>query len=164
MKSFLGVASILLMMAVSAYASQTGDSMKIDFTGRLITRTACTVNNNQMISVFFGNVAINKVATGNVIQALSYSLDCGMATTGNTVQMTINATSVPSDSAAMNSSMPGLWMRFLNEGGAQPLGKPFNVADWHNPPKLEIQLVKDPSVALEASNFTGVATLIAEYF
>lgn len=146
------------------FAAQTGDSMDITFTGHLMGRRACTVNNDQVITVSFGTVAINKVATGETSQSISYSLNCSGASESNSVEMTVKATPVVGHSATMAASQSGLWVTFLNEGQEQALNTAFAVADWHNPPKLDVRLDKDPSVELQAATFTATATLMAEYF
>ncbi|EGT3573383.1 fimbrial protein [Citrobacter amalonaticus] len=146
------------------FAAQTGDSIDISFTGHLMGRKACTVNNNQVINVVFGTVAVNKVATGTITQPINYSLNCSGATESNSVEMTIKATPVAGHSATMAASQPGLWVTFLNEGLEQTLNTPFSVADWHNPPKLDIRLDQDPDSELQAATFTATATLMAEYF
>ncbi|WP_432225803.1 fimbrial protein [Enterobacter wuhouensis] len=146
------------------FAAQTGDSMAISFTGHLMGRRACTVNNNQVINVAFGTVAVNKVAAGAVTQPVNYSLNCSGASETNSVEMTIKAIPVSGHSTTMEASQPGLWVTFLNESQEQMLNVPFSVADWHNPPKLNIRLDKNPDIELQAATFTAIATLNVEYF
>lgn len=146
------------------FAAQTGDSMTIAFTGHLMGRRACTVNNNQVINVAFGTVAVNKVAIGEVIKNVDYTLNCAGASESNSVEMTLSAVSLGGHPASMASSQAGLWITFLNEGAEQNLNAPFVIADWRNPPKLEFKLEKDPALELQAAAFTATATLKAEYF
>ena len=146
------------------FAAQTGDSMDIAFTGHLMGRRACTVNNDQVITVSFGTVAINKVDTGTIIQPVNYSLNCSGASESNSVEMTVKATPVAGHSATMAASQSGLWVTFLNEGQEQVLNTAFAVVDWHNPPQLDIRLDKNPDVELQAATFTATATLMTEYF
>ncbi len=159
------LASVLFFLHVNvALASQTGDTMSIDFTGRLINRKPCTINNGEVINITFGNVSINKVATGHITQPLNYNLDCPGATSSNTIQMTIKATPVLGDSAAMESSSTGLWLKFMNNGEPQNLNVPFSIEDVNALPKLDIELEKNPASELHADAFTGTATLMAEFF
>ena len=154
----------LLMASCAAQAATlVGDSITVNFTGHLTNRSPCTVGDDKVIEVPFGNVGVNKVDTGQFIQTVPYTLECGSAAAGDTVKMKILATPVAAENSAMASSVNGLWIRFLKDDARQPLNEEFDVPDWHNPPKLEIQLAKDPAVDLTAAAFTATATLTAEY-
>lgn len=145
-------------------AAQTGDTLSITFTGRLNNHKPCVVNNNQDINVAFGNVNIARVSTDHITHAMDYSLDCSGTQASNTVEMTIKAIPVTGDTAAIASNIPGLWLRFIKDGKPQDLNASFIVTDWQSPPRLEIELEKDPAVELQAAEFSGTATLISEYF
>ncbi|AZV05978.1 fimbrial protein [Enterobacter sp. N18-03635] len=161
----LSLASVLFSTQMNmALALQTGDSMSISFTGRLINRKPCTINNGAVINVSFGNVNIDKVATEHITQPLDYTLACPGSTSSNTIQMTIKATPVTGDPAAMGSSATGLWLKFMNNGKPQNLNIPFDVKDINDLPNLEIELEKNPASELHAEAFTGTATLMAEFF
>lgn len=155
---------LLCAQTNTVFAAQTGDTMSITFTGRLNNHKPCVVNNNQDINVAFGNVNINKVSTDHITQSMDYSLDCSGSQAGNTVEMTIKATPVTGDTAAIASNIPGLWLKFIKDGQPQDLNEAFTVADWQSTPTLEIELEKDPAVELEAAAFSATATLMSEYF
>lgn len=161
---FLIVSVIASTFHISVNAAQTGDSLAISFTGRLFVHKECIINDNKLITVDFGSVGVNKVGTGEAVKAVDYSISCVGSSETNSIQMTIKATPVPGYPNEFPASISGLRIKILNEGQIQELNKPFSIADWRNPPKLEVQLDKDPEVTLEAANFSGTATLMAEYF
>ncbi len=127
-------------------------------------RRSCMVNENKIIYIDFGSVGLKKISTKEAIKPIDYVLNCSGANEANSVEMTLKAISIPGHPATMQASQLGLWLTFINSENEQNLNESFSVRDWHNPPKLEIRLDKDPSVALQATSFTAVATLIAEYF
>lgn len=146
-----------------AVSNQIGDSVKVAFTGRLQLVTPCTISNDQLITVEFGNVAVNRVDSGNYTQTVEYTLDCGSAGSGNTVSMVFKATPVPSDAAAFASSAPGLWVKVLKDGQPLELNKAFSIANPESPPKVQVQLVRDPASELSAGGFSAIGTLMADY-
>lgn len=157
-------ACLPVLIAFDVNAAQTGDSMTVNFTGRLTGRRACTINDDKTIVVDFGKVGLKKVGTSEAIKTIDYTLDCTGMNDTHSLEMTIKATPISGHNSTMASSVSGLWVTFMKEGQAQALNTPFTVTDWHNPPKLDIQLDKDPAVELEAAAFSATATLMAEYY
>lgn len=152
-----------IFYSLSVAAENKGDSLNISFTGRLITSTVCTVNSNKNMVVAFGEVGVNKVASGQYVKDIPYTLDCGAANASNKVRMTIKAVPVTGDNTAIATSSPGLWVKFLKDGIGVEINNEFAVDDWRNPPLLQLQLEKDPAVELHADNFTATATIVADY-
>lgn len=143
---------------------QTGDSVDVRFTGRLQAMTPCSINNNGPVTVAFGNVGINKVDSGQYLRKMEYRLDCGSATSSNTVLMSFTTTTpVVTDSAAISSNIPGLWVKILKDGAPLELGKEFQIPDPQVQPKIEVQLIKDPTTDLVEGGFKATGTLLAEY-
>lgn len=156
--------SLIGLQVPELCAVQTGDSMNITFTGHLMVRRSCTVNNDQVINVAFGTVAADDVPTGEIVKPVDYTLNCVGVRENNSVEMTIKASAVNGHPATMSASQSALWVTFLNDGQEQPLNTPFVVPDWKNPPKIDIRLDKDPDQGLRTAAFTATATLMAEYF
>lgn len=110
-------AAVTIMTQTPASANQVGDRVTYAFTGKLIAASACTVNNNKIIDVPFGNVGINKLTNGtDYTQNISWTLECGSLTDSNTLQMIIKATPESWDQKAMSSSVTGLGIRILKDG------------------------------------------------
>lgn len=147
-----------------AAEGQTGDSVELTFGGRLQAMTSCSINNDGPVTLAFGNVGINKVDSGLYLRQLNYILDCGAATASNTVLMSFTTTTpVASEPAAISSNIPGLWMKILKDGVPLELGKEFQVADPQNPPKIEVQLMRESGTNLSEGAFKATGTLVAEY-
>lgn len=143
---------------------QKGDSVDFTFSGRLQAMTPCSINSDGPVTVAFGNVGITKVDSGRYLQQMNYILDCGTATSSNTVLMSFTTTTpVATDTAAIASDIPGLWVKILKDGIPLELGKEFQVADPQVPPKIEVQLIKDPTMDLIEGAFKATGTLVAEY-
>lgn len=165
----LSVALLLAGFAVlpgESYAGdgQVGDSIDYTFSGRLQAWTPCTFNNGGPITLEFGNVGISKVDSGQYLRELKYTLECGSATSSNTVIMVFTTTTpVATDSASISSDIPGLWVKILKDGAPLELGKEFQVADPQSPPKIEVQLIRDSGTDLIEGAFKATGTLVAEY-
>lgn len=143
---------------------QTGDSVDFTFTGRLQAMTPCSINNDAPVSVKFDNVGINKVESGQYLRQMDYTLDCGSATSSNTILMSFTTTTpVATEPAAISSDIPGLWVKIFKDGSPLELGKEFQISDTHAPPKIEVQLIKDPTTDLIEGGFKATGTLVAEY-
>lgn len=160
-----GLAALLLALCVpGAIAAQKGDSISYTFTGRLVAQSFCSVNNDQPIEVPFGNVGINKVASGQYIQSIDYSLVCKGAPVGATVDLMVqSAQPAVWDARAVATDVPGLGIHILNAGSPLALNTPLTV-DPDSPPQLQAQLVADPSTALVARAFSATSTLLASYY
>ncbi|EOZ7472401.1 fimbrial protein [Enterobacter hormaechei] len=157
------LSGVVLIISASAAAVQTGDSVNFNFTGHLVQRSYCTVNNDQVINVPFGNVGVNKVDSGEYIQDIDYQLNCKGLAAGSTVNMMIRATPTSWDSHAAVTDVIGLGVRFLKEGQAIELNKAITV-DPDSSPHLQVQLVKDPQTSLAEQQFTATGTLLASYY
>jgi len=163
-KYYAGLPVLLaLLLAPGAVAQQVGDKMQVAFKGHLMPAiTACQVNKDQTITAEFNNVGINKVASGQYILPLKYSLEkCDGA--ANTIKMMLKATANGLDAATMSTSVAGLGVKVLKDGQPLALNQYFTIADGQKPPQLQVQLVKDPAITLKESAFTATGTLLAEY-
>lgn len=143
-------------------AKTNGDSTNYSFSGRLIDSTPCTVNNDQIIDVSFGKVAIGKVDTGQYIKNINYTLDCHGAASNATVKMKLSATAAGWDSSAITTNVTGLGVHILNNCNAIKLNTDIAVTP-DTPLQLQAQLVKDPTATLAGQDFVATGTLTAEY-
>lgn len=161
----IGSAAVILLTLFigPVKATRTGDHLDYLFKGHLVQQNLpCSVNDGKVITISFGNVSISKVADGQYLQAINYTLDCGSATSSNTVSMTMKATSTDWDVQAMASSVAGLGIRILNSGDPIDLNSAINI-DPGAPPTLQAQLVTAASAQLKEQEFTAGGTLMAEY-
>ncbi len=157
------VGLLLLLLGIQlAQAKSTGDDVKFSFEGRLqAIRTACQITNGkgEMIETVFGNVGINKVASGQYIKPLDYQLsNCGSGS--NAIFMTFKAIPSGFDETAISTNVNGLGVKILKDGQPLKLNETFKIVD---APQLQVQLVKDPAITLQAIPFTAIGTLVVEY-
>lgn len=154
---------LCLVLITGAEAEQKGDSVNFHFTGRLVQQSFCTINNDGIIDVPFGNVGVNRVSSGEYVQDLDYTLVCQGATANTSVNMMILAAPAVWNIQATQTSVTGLGVRFLSENEAIDLNTALTIDPTH-PPHLQAQLVSDPQANLTAQAFTATGTLLASYY
>lgn len=160
---FIKAIFLIIMGTCFCYATQTGDSKLISFQWRMVQTIPCAINGEQPVIVSFGNVGISKIDTGRYVQDLSYSLNCGGATSKDNVLMFIKANPTTWDAKAIATDVTGLGAQVLKDGSPLELNAYISIPDPASPPALQIQLVKDPNVTLTDQPFTATGTLIVEY-
>ncbi|HFT3223645.1 TPA: fimbrial protein [Klebsiella pneumoniae] len=153
----------LAFICTAALAKQTGDAMSYSFSGRLIGVTQCKINNDKPVEVHFGKVGIAKIDKGTYVQDINYTLDCGSATSDNTVTLSIKATPALWDPKAIASSAEGLGVYILKDGEPIELNTDIKIDDPNMPTKLRAKVLKDPKVNLTEQDFTVVGTIVVEY-
>lgn len=151
-----------LLYNAAANATQTGDSYKFKLTGKLVTSSRCTVNNDQPITVDFGNVGVTKVASGQYIKDIQYTLVCKGATDASTVTMALEATAAGWDPKAMSTDVSDLGVYILKDGQPMSLNSPVAIASG-NTPMLQAQLTQKTNSTLPEKKFTSSGTLVVEY-
>lgn len=158
-------AIITLFLNVSpAMSAQTGDSVTYNFTGTYLLTTPCTISNDEVLNIPFGNVGISKVDGSNYIQSIPYLVNCKGATDDSPVRLMVTGTAATYDTAALVTSADGLGIRIqadgkpmkINEALTTTLGALQAVA-------LTAVPVKDPDKELSEQSFSATATLTAEY-
>ncbi|WP_449567274.1 fimbrial protein [Lelliottia nimipressuralis] len=163
LKGVAMLAAAAIIPPALATSNQTGDTVTYSFKGVLQAMTPCQVNGDQVIEVPFGNVGINKVESGIYIKDINYTLNCGSAGASNTILMTLRAPTVGASDSAIDTGVPGLWATFTKDDQPLSLNKEFKVDDGQNPPRLRVQLVKDPNTDFTEGSFSISATLTANY-
>jgi len=135
----------------------------INFSGALIERTECVVNNNRVIDIDFGlNVGVGKVDGINYRKNINYILDCTSAGPGGGLGLVISGPVFTYDSSAIETSNTDLGVKFLLGDKPITLDKRIEI----NPaslPKLDVVLIKRPGSVLKAGSFYASATLLAMY-
>ncbi|ELY2794286.1 fimbrial protein [Cronobacter dublinensis] len=148
----------------SSYAEQTGDNVVVNFEGIFIISTTCTVDNDQVIDVNFGDVGVNKVDGNNYKQAIPYSIDCKGANDNSPVDLMMSGTAVSFDNAAVKTSVSGLGIQIQLNGQPMQLNKPFHttLAAVQSLSMSGVP-VKEAATVLTEQPFTATATLTANY-
>lgn len=125
----------------------------------------CKISEGGKIDINFGErVGVKKVDGVNYRMLLPYSIRCEPGATKD-LDLTLTLISrrpTGYDSAAIQTNLPNLGIRVLQDGQPFTLNKPL-VIDLSNPPQLEAVPVKTPGATLTEGAFMATATLRAEY-
>lgn len=156
------VLTLALLLSMSLNAEQKGGSYTFKLTGKLVKITWCKVNNDQPVNVSFGNVGIKKVASGQYIQDIDYSLVCNNVTDAATVEMTLKATAQSWDNMAMATDIGDLGVRVIKDGQPMKFNEPISISPGVTP-KLQAQLVQKTGATLPESTFKATGTLVVDY-
>ncbi|MND56852.1 hypothetical protein D3C80_479690 [compost metagenome] len=155
---------MLLAVISTGRAEQTGDSLNISFQGTFILSSPCTVSNDEVIDVSFGNIRVNGVNGKDNTQVIPYSVDCHGAPDDSPLQLTIIGTEESYDDAALTTSADGLGLQIQANGQAMRLNKPLSTTLGElSSLTLTAVPVKDTAKTLTEQPFTATATLIAQY-
>ncbi|WP_449554838.1 fimbrial protein [Lelliottia amnigena] len=155
---------MLLAVISTGRAAQTGDSLNITFQGKFILSTPCTVSNDKVIDVSFGNISVNGVNGKDNAQVIPYSVDCHGASDDSPLDLTITGTPESYDDAALTTSADGLGLQIQANGQAMKLNKPLSITLGElSSLTLTAVPVKDTAKTLTEQPFTATATLIAQY-
>lgn len=159
-----GMCCLLASVGNIAMAAQSGDSLSVTFTGTFNMVSPCTINNDEVIDVYFGNIGIDKVDGINYIQDIPYTVECNGAADDTAMQLSINGSAATFDDAAVVTNAEGLAIQFQENGQPLALNKPLSMSLGALPTvKLRAVPVKAPSAILSAQVFTAVATLAVSY-
>ncbi|MGL4429830.1 MAG: fimbrial protein [Silvania sp.] len=145
-------------------AVQTGDVVTYNFTGTFVVSTPCTINNDQVMTIPFGNVGVKKVNGVDYMQPIPYTVDCHGAPDNSPLNLMVSGVATSYDNAAVPTSAEGLGIRIEANGQPMPLNKALSTTLGSvSLMTLTAVPVKDPSKELTEQPFTAVATLTAEY-
>lgn len=147
-----------------AGATQSGDNVSVNFQGEFTMATACTIKNDQVIDVAFGEVGVNKVDGTNYKQIIPYTVDCQGATDNSPLSLMMSGAAENYDEAAVTTSADGLGIRIEANGQPMPLNKPLNttLGDLQSLTLTAVP-VRDPVKTLSEGIFSATATLTANY-
>jgi type 1 fimbria pilin len=159
----------------------------VTFTGTLNGPPPCTIDSGNTIEVDFGDVGTNRVDGMNYRRGVAYTINCqrppcttdsgwevdfeGLTLIGGTarincdprvLKLSINGTATTFDGSAVQTSVPELGIRVLQNNVPFLLNTPLEIS-LSSPPVLEVVPVKRQGVTLAPARFTAVATLLAEY-
>lgn len=149
-----------LLMAVSS-SLFAADNML--FRGTLIEPPPCTIDDGGMVDVDFGErVGVNRVDGVKYLKALDYRITCEPGVTGLDMTLTLTGLQTGYDAAAVQTDLPDLGIRVLQNGKPFTLNIPLGI-DPKNPPMLEAVPVKTPGATLTEGAFVATAMLKAEY-
>lgn len=159
-----GLCLLLLSSLTNCFAAQTGDQVSYDFKGTFVLSTPCTVNDDEVINVNFGNVGVTHVDGIAFSQPIPYTVNCHGAVDNSPLKLTISGTAENFDEAAVTTSAEGLGIQIQANGIPLKLNQPLSTTlGAISSLKLTAVPVKDPLKELTEQPFTATATLTADY-
>ncbi|UAN45366.1 fimbrial protein [Serratia sp. JSRIV001] len=154
---------VVLLLTGSCFSPALLAAGNVLFRGTLIEAPVCTINDNHIVDVNFGDkVGVNKVDGVNYLTTIDYFITCGQGGTGFDMTLTLIGNKTTYDDAAIKTDHADLAIKVLQNGKPFSLGKPVPI-DPRNPPKLEAVPIKAPGSTLTGGVFLATATLEANY-
>ncbi|WP_158263873.1 fimbrial protein [Serratia sp. Nf2] len=161
---FSGIAAVLCMGMLNLEPAQ---AVNVKFNGTLVEQPTCTLNDGKDISVDFANVVINKIdGVAYKKMEIPYSVSCsGGSPNAGDLKVKLSFAPVSwGDGKPLQSSLPNLGLRITQgTGDTTYVSDTKLIIDAANPTKLYAVPIARPSTILVGANFTGTATLTAEY-
>lgn len=138
----------------------------ITFKGRLVSLPPCSISNDALIDVDFGDsIGVNTVDGANYKKKINYSVTCTQsAPVGSSLILMLkgNPANYDSEKASINTNKNGLGIKFYLGGQAFKLDTKVKI-NVNSLPTLEAVPIKNPSVDLTQGFFESTGTLLAEY-
>jgi type 1 fimbria pilin len=153
--------SLLLLMIFSHYSY----GVEVEFTGNLIDSPPCIINQDNDITVDFGNnLAIPLIDGVKYKKNIDYFLDCSSAQSSD-LKMKLSGSPATFDSDLLKvneSNHDSLGIKLLVNGSGMAINQTINFNSL-SPPVLEVVPIKDSSGTLTTGEFSSFATLAIEY-
>ncbi len=156
-KSTLMISLLILVSNNIALAN----NMKLH--GILLEPPACTIQDDNVIDVFFGkNVGIHRVDGINYTQEVDYKLVCAANSKGWVLGLSVIGPQSNFDSAALQTNVNNLAIRLTQNGKPFEINKRIAITPTTQP-SLKAVPIKRPGSDLPEGAFSVTATLLAEY-
>ncbi|WP_058914530.1 fimbrial protein, partial [Entomohabitans teleogrylli] len=136
----------LLPLAGICASSYTLADATVNFRGTLIEAPPCVVNNDNMITVNFGNEIMTTRVDGSDKKPIEYELDCSNAVSSSQ-KVRISGTVASFDPTALAGGKTGLGIALYNGNTRLTPGTWVNFID-PNKPNLSAALIKQNGVTL----------------
>ncbi|WP_187181541.1 fimbrial protein [Serratia nevei] len=155
------------MACMGLLAMVPAQAVKVNFTGKLVEQPVCTLNDGKDISVDFANVVINKIdGVAYKKMEIPYSVSCSGGSE-NAGDLKVNLSFAPvswGDGKPLQSSVGNLGLRITQGAGDTTYVSDTKlIINAANPTKLYAVPIARPGTMLVGADFTGNATLTAEY-
>ena len=122
----------------------------------------CHVNNDRLIEVHFGNVAVNKVDGQNYEKKIDYSIRCDGEDTVDNLMLSVNGAASVFDDSVLQTTVMDLGIKIYQNGQMLRINEPLEI-DPQNPPELTAIPVQKNGAVLTAQDFKVTATLLVNY-
>ncbi|WP_315139365.1 fimbrial protein [Achromobacter marplatensis] len=158
--------AVTLVLAPASRSLAQSDSSKkqirIDISGTIRAKVPCIINDNQPISIPFGDVQITRIDGQYKMTVIPYTLDCKragsyalkMKISGDSADFNTNLLSIPTQSSLGIALKRGTTNIALNDWFS------LNPA---SPPTLQAVLVAHGTGEITGGEFSASATMVVDY-
>lgn len=153
---------VSVALAAATFAAETPPMFTITVNVDVV-KTPCVINDNQMITVNFGDELYRTMIDGEHYKMLiPYTLDCANASSADLKYMIDAAPASFGNNDVIQTNIPDLGVSVLEND------QPVALSTWKNfsatqQPELYAVLEKKTDVTLGTGKFTAVATLLIAY-
>ncbi|MGO2367045.1 MAG: fimbrial protein [Serratia sp. (in: enterobacteria)] len=155
------------MLCMGLLAVGPAQAVTVKFMGKLVEQPTCTLNDGKDISVDFANVAISKIDGVNYKKMeIPYTVSCNGGSAGyGDLKVKLSFAPVSwGDGKPLQSSIGNLGLRITQGAGDTTYVSDTKlIINAANPTKLYAVPIARPGSMLVGADFTGSATLTAEY-
>jgi type 1 fimbria pilin len=132
----------------------------------IVNRSPCVVNNNNGISIQFGEILTSRIDGETYFKPFSFLVNCPGATPNTIMNVRVEGTAWSFDQTALETNNPQIGIR-LREFNAQGTVLSVNTTRlrffYYNPPKIGVVPLKKEGAVLAGGTLTAAATLIVDY-
>lgn len=148
-----------LSLASGGGAAKTSTAM-IALTVTIVA-PPCVINNNQAITVEFGDVMTTRVDGNNYRMPVNYTLSCPSGSP-SAMRLSVEGTAASFSSSLLKTSNPALGIQLQTGTATFPVNFRLNFT-YPNKPELWVLPVKQPGATLTGGEFTATATMKVDY-
>jgi len=158
-KSVIIRCSLILFATLSGFAIA---NVPIKITGTIIAPASCVINDNQNITVNFGENLQKKMIDGmNYMKDINYILECKNLVSNN-VKIKMSGQAAVFNNNYLQSSQSDLGIKITANGNLLPVNQWLDFL-YPNLPKMQAVPVKNSSGVITSGSFMATATLMVEY-
>lgn len=152
---------IISLLLITTANISLASNMKLY--GILLEPPACTIEDDNVIDVFFGNnVGIHRIDGINYTQDVNYKMVCSQNTKGWVLKLTVVGPQSTFDTSALQTNVSNLAIRLTQDGKPFEINKSITITPT-TPPAIQAVPIKRPGSDLPEGAFSVTATLLAEY-
>ncbi|WP_025123466.1 MULTISPECIES: fimbrial protein [unclassified Serratia (in: enterobacteria)] len=154
---------LAMMLGMTGVLVLPAQAVQVNFQGALVESVPCTINNDELIEVDFGdNLVIRNLDGVRYSKPIPYQIDCSAA---GAVRMSIQGTPASFGVFLLQTSQPGLGISVVVNGTPFPIGSNGYLTgiDLQSLQQMVAVPVANPAQPPSPGAFTARATLLAEY-
>lgn len=136
--------------------------LNLDLTLNLQTK-ACTINNNQNVTVNLGDdILLDEIDGNNYKKILPLNVNCSDTSFQDVLKLTINGTGAGFDPDVLETTTNGLGIKLISSGRQIKIGEPISFSRSIIPDIYAIPIKKD-GAKIQGGKFTAAANVKIEY-